>query len=585
MLMLRAAGRGNRGAWAVTGAAVLGWAATGAAAGADLPVGIPVEPTFVTTVLRTLVVLWSLALLAYGFKMGRAVVATFLGIAGLAVGMFTVGGSSILLAAAIAWLVVALGVGLYLRFPRLVMAVAMFWPLPILLIAHLYFSGSFDRNRPLLIALLVTGVALGAVFPRRSLVLLSAAMGTALFLLAGPLSASFGTLVLIAASAVAWQASGLGAWRPHPRDPRLAGLPHTPCRKESWLGVMRWTAVILAGGLILITLLVPAYDSGSVPDPGRLERLAGNGKLSRPGLVLGALNNFYLSGRPVALAVASDTGGPFAKLSFGLTGRVLTGDVFEARSVKEEGELEEMRRAAAITSRAFEDIHEVIRPGLNEADIQQLILDFFARNGATGVAFPCIVGSGDNAVLPHYMNNDADMTEGLVVIDIGSSVNGYTSDMTRTFSVTGNYSEAQRRLIETVIESGDSAREALGPGVRLKEVDTASRRVIEDAGFGPYYTHSVGHHLGLDVHDPGGDPLEAGMVVTIEPGIYVPEGADVDPEYWNLGVRIEDSYIVTEEGWEEITSYPRRPYALDLSTTVGEPQKQRASGPWQSPGP
>jgi Xaa-Pro aminopeptidase len=94
----------------------------------------------------------------------------------------------------------------------------------------------------------------------------------------------------------------------------------------------------------------------------------------------------------------------------------------------------------------------------------------------------------------------------------------------------------------------------------MKMVDQASRKVISDAGFGQFYTHSVGHHVGLNVHDPGRDPLEPGMVVTIEPGIYIPDGADVDAVYWSLGVRIEDTYVVTETGWEEMTSYPRRPY-------------------------
>ena len=90
--------------------------------------------------------------------------------------------------------------------------------------------------------------------------------------------------------------------------------------------------------------------------------------------------------------------------------------------------------------------------------------------------------------------------------------------------------------------------------------------MIEDAGFGDFFTHRVGHHVGLNVHDPGDKPLAPGMVVTIEPGIYVPEGADVDPKFWNLGVRIEDSYVITEDGWEVITSYPWRPAGVRQET-------------------
>ena len=108
------------------------------------------------------------------------------------------------------------------------------------------------------------------------------------------------------------------------------------------------------------------------------------------------------------------------------------------RAVKSEAELEAMRRAAAITSQAFADIEPLIRPGVNEAEIEAQILRTYAENGATGVAFKSIVGSGSNAIIPHYEKNDAEMTEGLVVIDIGCEIDHYASDMTRTFPVKGN---------------------------------------------------------------------------------------------------------------------------------------------------
>lgn len=549
-----------RWANAVAIATTVGWASIGNAAGADLQVGVASQPTMVATTLRVAVVVWSAVLLLFGVKVGRAVVATFLVITGLVVGMLTMAHAWVLLAVAVALAVTAAGLALYLLTPRVVMAVAMAWPLPALFIAHRYFTGSFDRNRPLVIALLVAGVVLGAVFPRRSLVLLSTALGTALLLLAVPVIASFPTVVWTAAAAVSWQAFVLKGWRATGREPRLAGLNAKPSRWRVWLASVTATAGVLAGALTVIVALTPAFALRSVPDPNRRERLAEEVDLSRPGLLVGSLNNLYLLESPVELALLGDQLGITTRTAFPFTGRVISRDVTRMRMIKDEREIEDMRRAAAITSLAFEDIHGVVRPGLSEADIEQLILDSFARNGATGVAFPCIVGSGSNAVLPHYMRNDAELVDGLVVIDIGSSVNGYASDMTRTFSVTGDYTDAQRELIETVIQAGDAARAVLGPGVRLEEVDAASRRVIEEAGFGPYFTHSVGHHLGLDVHEPGRNPLEAGMVVTIEPGIYVPRGAELEPPYWDLGVRIEDTYVITETGWEEITDYPRRPY-------------------------
>ena len=144
-----------------------------------------------------------------------------------------------------------------------------------------------------------------------------------------------------------------------------------------------------------------------------------------------------------------------------------------------------------------------------------------------------------------------------MVIDIGCSIDGYASDMTRTFAVDGTLSVEQQELVDTVNAAGDAARSLLRAGADTRELDSAARKVIEDAGFGPFFLHGLGHHVGLDVHDPGWPALEPGMVITIEPGIYISSGSDIDPAYWDLGVRIEDSYIVTEDGYEEITSYPR----------------------------
>jgi len=309
--------------------------------------------------------------------------------------------------------------------------------------------------------------------------------------------------------------------------------------------------------LALWTMLaVHRVDARAASDPARLHALEEQGELARPGLVFSALNNFYLSGKPLQVTLVTEEGSWWSRLTFPVTGRSLTRTVQRMRAVKDERELEAMRRAAEITSQAFADIEPLIRAGVNEAEIEERILRSFGENGATGVAFKSIVGSGANAVLPHYEKNNAEMTEGLVVIDIGCEVDHYASDMTRTFPVAGKLSEAEAHLIEVVIEAGDAARETLKAGVTFGDVHDAAAKVIEDAGFGDYFTHRVGHHVGLHVHDPGHSPLEPGMVLTIEPGIYIPAGADTDQNYWNLGVRIEDTYIVTEDGWEQITSYP-----------------------------
>jgi len=286
----------------------------------------------------------------------------------------------------------------------------------------------------------------------------------------------------------------------------------------------------------------------------------GRGGLARPGFVLGAQNCFYLFGRPFPVALAgpgSEVTRRLAVLAVGASpGQAITA----ARAVKSADELARMRRAAAITASAFEAIAPLVRPGTNEREIDAAITAAYVAGGANGRAFASVVGSGPNAVLPHYMANDAELRDGLVVIDIGCSVDGYASDMTRTFPVRVTFTVAEKKLVDIVLDAKEQARKALKPGARMRDLNKLAHDIIDKAGFGKYFIHGLGHHVGLDVHDPGASgPLEAGMVVTLEPGIYVPAGAAVDEAYWNLGVRIEDTYVVTADGCEALADYPQLP--------------------------
>jgi hypothetical protein len=500
-------------------------------------------------------------LLLAGVRIGRAVIGTLFGAVGLGAGLVLAAEISVLLAAAIAVLVVGAGMAVYLRLPRLVMAAANLWPLPMVYVAHLLFTGSFHRSVPVMIVLAGVGAVAGLAMPRASLALQAAGIGTILLVVAGPLEPGFGLGLGVACGSLAWQLGVVRLPRTTPQQSEGGSVRGAEGGFGRWFEVVKRAAAAMTLGLVLVAFTAPSYDLGRVEDPGRLQVLADGGDLGRPGLVLTPASNLYLSGRPVAPAIVCREVGLGARLQFLLTGRTLERTVRRMRAVKDARELEALRTAADITSRAFADLEPLIRPGATEADIERRILRSFAEHRATGVSFRPIVGSGSNAVLPHYDRNEDVMQDGMVVIDIGCSYHGYAGDMTRTYSVTGEYSEAQRLLIETVLAAGDAARAALGPGASMREVDAAARRVIEDAGFGDHFRHFIGHHVGLDVHDPGRSPLAPGMVVTIEPGIYVPEGASTDPAYWGLGVRIEDTYVITENGWEEITHHPRRPYA------------------------
>jgi Xaa-Pro aminopeptidase len=283
------------------------------------------------------------------------------------------------------------------------------------------------------------------------------------------------------------------------------------------------------------------------------------GYLRRPGLVLSPEDSLYLFGRPLPAALLYEREGPLARLALLAVGRSPSVGIHRMRTIKEPAEIRAIRRACAITSKAFVDIAPLIRPGATEADLERAILGSFARSGATGVAFRSVVGSGANATLPHYDRNDATLRDGFIVLDIGCSFENYASDMTRTFPVTGKYAPAQTRLMEVVAEAHEAARKTLKPGATVEDVDAAARAVIERAGFGEFFTHGIGHHVGLSVHDPHAEILQPNMVLTVEPGIYIPRGAKVAPAYRGLGVRIEDTYLITADGAEALTHFPHIP--------------------------
>jgi len=223
----------------------------------------------------------------------------------------------------------------------------------------------------------------------------------------------------------------------------------------------------------------------------------------------------------------------------------------ELRMVKDAGEVELMRKAVAASIAGQRTAARTIRPGVTEGAVEGAVYAAFRDAGAEGVAFPSIVGSGFNATTLHYDQNADTCADGeLVVVDIGARHGYYCGDLTRTFPVNGRFSERQRAIYDLVLEAHDRAAAAIRPGVTIFELrkiayDTIEGSDLTDASgerLGQYFIHGLGHFLGLEAHDPGGDevPLEPGMVITNEPGIYIPDEG--------LGVRIEDDHLVTEDG-------------------------------------
>lgn len=222
------------------------------------------------------------------------------------------------------------------------------------------------------------------------------------------------------------------------------------------------------------------------------------------------------------------------------------------RQVKTAEEIEAMGKAAIIGDRAFEAMLDYVRPGVTEKDMERELNYTLKKFGSEKMAFPIIAASGPNSSLPHAVPGDRVVEKGdFITFDFGAVVDGYRSDMTRTF-VMGKATEEQRRVYRTVYQAQEAAIEAIRPGAACKDVDGLARKVLEDQGY--TLVHGLGHGVGLDIHETpfftlgSTDVLEEGNAVTVEPGIYIPR--------WG-GVRIEELGIVTAKGYEPLNHSSR----------------------------
>ncbi len=244
------------------------------------------------------------------------------------------------------------------------------------------------------------------------------------------------------------------------------------------------------------------------------------------------------------------------------------------RQIKSSAELRLLQKAIDITGEAHLVAMRAAKPEMYEYQLEAIIEYVFKFNGAEYPAFPSIVGSGPNSTILHYWKNRRQLDkDDLVVIDIGAEFQGYSADVTRTIPANGKFSKEQKEIYETVLQAQKEAIAAVKPGVPLRDVHKVAKKVIREAGYAKYFNHGTSHYLGLDTHDVGGrGPLEPGMVITVEPGIYIPEGAEIDKEYWNIGVRIEDDVLVTEDGYQLLSHKAPREIA-DIEMVMKEESK------------
>ena len=253
--------------------------------------------------------------------------------------------------------------------------------------------------------------------------------------------------------------------------------------------------------------------------------------------------------------------------------------VHEMRLFKSPEELEVMRRAGEISALAHTRAMQKCRPGMFEYQLEGEILHEFSRHGARFPSYNTIVGGGENGCILHYTENESELRDGdLVLIDAGCEYRGYAGDITRTFPVNGKFSPAQREIYDIVLASLETALELYRPGTSIQQVNQQVVRIMitglvrlgilkgdvdelmENNAHRPYFMHGLSHWLGLDVHDVGrydvdrSRLLEPGMVLTVEPGLYIAADADVPPQYRGIGVRIEDDIVITEDGNENLTA-------------------------------
>ncbi len=270
---------------------------------------------------------------------------------------------------------------------------------------------------------------------------------------------------------------------------------------------------------------------------------------------------------------------------------VIIGDM---RLHKSADEVKLMQKAATISAEAHILAMKKTKPGMNEFQVESLIEAYMRENGASGVAYNSIIGGGENATILHYVENNRPLNDGdLLLIDAGAEFQGYAADITRTFPVNGKYSKAQREVYDvvldvqlqcieatkvgnTVLKRQELSIELLTEGMKkLGLLKGKTKDLIKKKSYMKYYMHGVGHYLGLDVHDAGryftdqtaknSRPFAPGMVLTVEPGLYIPPDDKTAPaKYRGIGIRIEDDVVVTEDGNLNLTAkVPKNPDEIE----------------------
>jgi Xaa-Pro aminopeptidase len=233
-------------------------------------------------------------------------------------------------------------------------------------------------------------------------------------------------------------------------------------------------------------------------------------------------------------------------------------EIAALRQVKSATEVALLEKAIDITMKGEQAAANTIGPGVMEYEVEAALEYAFRRSGAERPGFPSIVGSGPFSTILHYDKSERRMQAGdVVVVDIGAEYGGYSADVTRTYPVSGKFSPRQREIYQIVLDAQKAAMAKVKPGARISDLHQAAMSYIRSKGYEKYFIHGTSHHIGLEVHDVGDTtrPFEPNMVVTVEPGIYIPEE--------QIGVRIEDDVLVTPTGYRLLSNFPKEPSEIE----------------------
>jgi Xaa-Pro aminopeptidase len=248
--------------------------------------------------------------------------------------------------------------------------------------------------------------------------------------------------------------------------------------------------------------------------------------------------------------------------------RQLTGTL---REIKTPEEMSLIRKAVEISCQGQNEVMKAVHANMSELEIKGLHEFVHKKYGAEGVGYGSIIGSGENGCTLHYEENTKTrIGNSMVLMDVGAEYHGYTADVTRTIPAKGKFSEQEKQIYQLVYDAQEAAFKVLRDGSKWSDASAAAREVIrkgliklgiakDNTQADKYYPHGLSHHIGLDVHDRGtSQQFKKGMVITIEPGIYIPEGSDCDKKWWSIAVRIEDDALITEDGYELLSHFAPR---------------------------